>query len=63
MNAARNPVASVHRLFEEIPENGHLPVKWTALRCWAAKNAYTLIFLSACFIITWTVQVLTAVIK
>lgn len=59
----KHPVASVHQLFLEAPNNGHDIKRWTHLRLWAAKNAYTLTFLSACFVITWAVQIVSAVIK
>lgn len=61
----RRPVATVQSLFEELPpeENGNSVKNWNKIKCWAAKNAYTLIFLSAMFVITWSIQIFLAVIK
>lgn len=61
----RHPMATVHELFEELPidENGGSVKKWNRIKCWAAKNAYTLIFLSSLFIITWAIQIILAVVS
>lgn len=33
------------------------------VRKWASRNAYTLIFLSVLFILTWTIQVVSVIWK
>lgn len=59
----QHKVATVHSLFEELPldQNGNSVKHWNRIKCWAAKNAYTLIFLSLMFVVTWTIQVLIRV--
>jgi hypothetical protein len=61
----RHPLTTVHELFEELPieENGHSVQNWNKIKCWAAKNAYTLIFLSVMFVITWAIQIILAVVS
>lgn len=51
-DGVKHPVASVQKMFAEIHDHTDLG-RLTPLRCWAAKNAFTLIFLSIMFGITW----------
>jgi hypothetical protein len=56
----KHPVATVHQLFEHV-ENGHDLRNWNAIRRWAARNAYTLVFLSFMFFVTWIIDIIAGV--
>jgi hypothetical protein len=51
----QEPLNPISHLFEEIDES---VLCKNRLRVWAAQNAYTLIFLSVMFFVTWTLMAL-----
>ncbi len=61
---AEEAIQKLHLAEKEVPDNtiDLIPIKRRVQR-WAAQNAYTLVFLSVMFFITWTILVVAIVSK
>ena len=64
MMKAEEAIQKLHLAEKEVPDNtiDLIPIRRRVQR-WAAQNAYTLVFLSVMFFITWSILVVAIVSK